>query len=68
MDGTERYEVDILSGVTVVRTISVSAATTTTYSAANQTTDGLTPGNPVSLVIYQMGDLVGRGRASAATV
>jgi hypothetical protein len=68
MDGTERYEVDILDGSTVVRTISVSAATTTTYSAANQTTDGLTPGNPVSLVIYQMGDLVGRGRASAATV
>lgn len=68
MDGTERYEVDYLGGSTVVRTVSVLAATTTTYTAAEQTADGLTPGSPVALRIYQMGDLVGRGRVSAATV
>jgi hypothetical protein len=57
---TEAYEVDIFSGAAVVRTI---AATTPTisYSAAEQATDGLTPGNPVSLRVYQMSAVRGRG-------
>jgi hypothetical protein len=65
---SENYEIDILDTGTVVRTIEVSAATTTTYTAAQQTTDGLTPGDPVDLEIYQMSDVVGRGNKTEATI
>ena len=64
----EEYEVEILDGVTVVRTITGLSAATTTYSAANQTSDGLTPGDPVSVRVYQISALVDRGYAGAATI
>lgn len=58
---TERYEVDILDGGgNVVRTI----ATTTPsafYSEAAQLADGLVPGAPVSLRVYQLSAVRGRG-------
>lgn len=47
---------------------SISAVTqTAAYSAANQTSDGLTPGNPVRVAVYQIGQY-GRGYAGRATV
>lgn len=64
---TERYEVDIMSGLTVLRTITATSPTAS-YSAANQTTDGLTPGDPVTVQIYQMSALVGRGQTAEATI
>ncbi|MBX3380098.1 MAG: phage tail protein [Phycisphaeraceae bacterium] len=64
---SERYQVDILSGLTVVRTIDTTSPTAT-YSAANQTADGLTPGDPVAVRIYQLSAAVGRGRAGSATI
>jgi hypothetical protein len=74
-EDSEAYEIDILSGVTVLRTITWTPGTydtdgnpTAAYSAANQTTDGLTPGNPVSVKIYQISAQVGRGFAGVATV
>jgi len=64
---SEAYEVDILSGSTVVRTLS-TATPTATYSAANQTTDfGSTQSN-VSVKIYQLSSYVGRGYAGVATI
>ena len=35
---------------------------------ANQITDGLTPGNPVTLNVYQLSATVGRGYALNGTV
>lgn len=67
-ESSERYEVVFLDTGTPVRTVFVTAATTTTYTAAQQTTDGLTPGDPVDVVIYQLGDLVGRGLPAQATI
>ena len=64
----ERYEIDIYDGVTVVRTITVSDAATTLYTAAEQTADGLTPGDPVDLKIYQISATVGRGFERSATI
>lgn len=64
---SESYEVDIYSGAAVVRTITASTPTAT-YTAAEQTTDGLTPGNPVSVRVYQISDIRGRGFAALATV
>lgn len=63
----EAYEVDIFSGVTVVRTIT-SSTPSASYTAAQQTADGLTPGNPVTLRIYQMSDVAARGFPAIATV
>lgn len=57
----ERYEIDILDGVTVVRTIIVDDATTVTYTAAQQTTDFGSVQTSVDWTIYQISTTFGRG-------
>lgn len=64
---SERYEVDIIVGEVPVRTIPVTAQTAS-YSAANQTADGITPGSSVTLKVYQLSEVRGRGRSGNATV
>lgn len=64
---SESYEVDVMSGSTVLRTIS-SSSETASYSAAEQTADGLTPGDPVTINVYQLSGTVGRGYATEATI
>lgn len=64
---TESYEIDVFTGSTVVRTIT-STTPTFTYTAAQQTADGKTPGNPVIIRIYQMSSVRGRGFPAIATV
>jgi hypothetical protein len=69
LDTSEVYEIDFKNGGgTVLRTKSVSSVQTVGYTAAEQTTDGLTPGNPVHLSIYQISTSVGRGNAGDATI
>ncbi len=63
----ELYSVDVYDGATVVRTISVTAETAS-YTAAQQTTDGLTPGNDVDIIVYQISSVTGRGFGTSATV
>jgi hypothetical protein len=67
-EDSEAYQIDIYSGLTVVRTIAVAGSPAASYSAAQQTADGLTPGNPVTLKCYQMSGEVGRGIAAGATL
>lgn len=67
LEPSEGYEIDVYDGADVVRTITATSATAS-YSAANQTTDGLTPGDPLDIVIYQTSDLLRRGFAATATV
>lgn len=60
---TESYEVDVYADgtyTTVVRTLT-SASETAAYTAAQQTSDGLTPGNTLYVRVYQLSALVGRG-------
>lgn len=64
---TEAYEVEIMDGLSVVRTLS-SSTPTVLYSAANQTADGLTPGDPVGVRVYQLSAIVGRGQRAEAIV
>ena len=64
---TEAYEVDIIVGGVAVRTIAASSASAS-YSAANQTTDGITPGNPVTVDVYQLSVSRGRGHARRAVI
>jgi len=58
----ERYEIDILKpGNILARTITVTSATSTVYTAAQQISDTVT--RPFSAVIYQISATVGRGIA-----
>ncbi|RMH22088.1 MAG: hypothetical protein D6698_01865, partial [Gammaproteobacteria bacterium] len=68
-EATESYEVDIMAGVgssTVVRTLSVTGSTTVTYTAAQQSADGVT--GPTDVIVYQMSDQVGRGTGRRTTI
>lgn len=66
-EATEAYEIDILDGVDVVRTITTSTQSFG-YTAAEQTADGLTPGDLVDILVYQMSASVGRGYPLEATI
>jgi hypothetical protein len=66
-EDTERYEVDILDGPDVVRTIS-SSTPTLTYTAAEQTADFGAPQASISLHVYQLSPVYGRGSPHAATL
>ncbi len=63
----EAYQIDILNGSTVVRTISAST-TSATYSAANQTADFGAAQSVLSVAIYQINSTIGRGTPGKATV
>lgn len=64
---SERYEIDIYDGVDVVRTITATTPTFS-YTAAEQTSDGLTPGDFVDMRIYQISADRGRGFPATASV
>lgn len=64
---SERYEIDIYDGATVVRTITATTPTFS-YTAAEQTSDGLTPGDLVDMRIYQISADRGRGFPAIASV
>lgn len=66
-EDAELYAVEFLDGATVVRTVETSDRQVT-YTAAEQTADGLTPGDPVDCRVYQISGLVGRGRPASFTV
>jgi hypothetical protein len=56
----ERYEIDIIKPSSqVVRTITVTSATTVVYTAAQQTTDTVT--RPFTAEVFQISSEVGRG-------
>ena len=58
---SESYVVEILSGSTVKRTITVASATTVTYTSAQQTTDFGSVQSSVSWRVYQISTVYGRG-------
>jgi hypothetical protein len=60
-EDSERYEVDILSGVTVKRTLSC-VTPSVLYTAAQQIADfGVAPALPLSVAVYQISTSFGRG-------
>jgi hypothetical protein len=65
---TEAYELDVLDGGDVVRTITGLSSPTASYSAADQTTDFGAPQSSVAVSVYQISSRVGRGFAGQATV
>lgn len=64
---SESYEVDIVDGTNVLRTLATTTQSVT-YTAAQQSEDGLTPGDPVEVRVYQLSAIVGRGTPGEATL
>jgi hypothetical protein len=65
---SERYEVDIMQGVTVKRTITGLTSPTTLYTSAQQVTDFGSVQSSISVKVYQLSAAVGRGNAGIATL
>lgn len=63
----EAYQIDIVVAAVVVNTYETTE-TSFYYSAVDQTADGLTPGDPVELRIFQMSEAIGRGYPLEVTV
>ncbi len=66
-EDTERYEVDVLSGAVVVRTITTSVPSAI-YSAAEQTIDFGSPQAVVAIRVHQISTAWGRGAPRDAIV
>ncbi len=64
---TEEYAVEIMNGSTVVRTVTGLSSATTTWTAAQQTTDFGSGQASVSFRVYQISADVDRGFMAAAT-
>ena len=66
-EDAEAYEVDILDGSTVKRTLPASSPAVT-YTAAQQTADFGAPQSSVAVRVYQLSASAGRGTPRAATL
>lgn len=69
VESSIEYEIEFLSGPggPVLRTKAVTSESAG-YTAAEQTADGLTPGNAVTVRIYQISSAVGRGNPAEVTI
>ena len=66
----EGYVVEIYSDdtfATLLREIAVDEPEAV-YTATQQTSDGLTPGDPITVRVYQVGSIIRRGNAAEATL
>lgn len=63
----ESYSIDIMSGTNVLRTIA-SSTQTAVYSSADQTTDFGSPQSSLTVRIYQISSVVGRGNKLEVTL
>jgi hypothetical protein len=66
-EASEAYELDILSGPSVVRTL-VSAQPSVLYTSADETADFGAPQSSIAVRVHQISATVGRGLAAAATL
>jgi len=68
-EDVEEYEIDILNGAGgVVRPITGITSETHTYTSAQQSTDFTTPQAFISLIVYQLSAMVGRGHGNKAVL
>ncbi|CAA2141465.1 phage tail protein [Hyphomicrobium sp. ghe19] len=64
----EKYEIDVMNGDTVVRTVQLISQREWTYTEADQIADFGAAQESCSFVIYQLGAVVGRGFGKRVTV
>ena len=65
---SEKYEIEVMNGGNVVRTISGITDPTATYTAGQQVTDFGSVQSSVTIKIYQISELIGRGYPGQASV
>lgn len=63
----ESYEIEIINHEKIIRTLS-SKTTVVIYTAAQQKEDGFALGKPISIKIYQLSAIVGRGFPAKAII
>jgi hypothetical protein len=63
----EQYEIEIMSGTTVKRTLTATSQSVS-YTAAQQTTDFGSAQSSIDVKIYQMSEIKGRGQVREATI
>ncbi len=68
MESFTRFVVEILLSGSVVRTVTVNDATEYVYAEAAQTTDGITHFVGVNVKVYQISEVMGRGKALEGTI
>jgi len=66
-EDSESYEIDIMNGATVVRTLT-STTPAVQYTSANQVTDWGSNQTTLTLRVYQMSAIVGRGYVAEITL
>jgi hypothetical protein len=66
-EDAEKYEIDILSGSTVKRTITATTPTAA-YSAADQVVDFGSAQSAINIAVYQINAVIGRGQVKLATI
>lgn len=66
-EDSESYQIDIMDGATVVRTLTATSEAVE-YSSADQTTDFGGNQTTIDIKIYQMSAIVGRGYVTEATL
>lgn len=66
-EASESYSIDIMDGSSVVRTLT-SSTPTVVYTAADQITDFGSPVPEVTVRVYQLSAIVGRGTPAEATI
>lgn len=69
-EASEQYEVEIKNAerTAVLRTFASLTSPTVQYTASQQASDGLTPGAPVNVSIFQLSAVVGRGFEARSAV
>jgi hypothetical protein len=66
-EAEERYEIDIIDGAAIKRTL-IATTPATTYTAAQQTADFGAPQASIALRLYQLSPTRGRGTPLEATL
>jgi hypothetical protein len=67
-ESAETYTLKIFNGSTLVRTVTISAATAYVYTAASITADGFSTGNTITCTVQQNSDQGVLGYAATATI
>ena len=66
-EDSEAYELDVLSGASVVRTLRASTPNVL-YAATDEIADFGTPQSSLAVRVYQLSAAIGRGFPAAATL
>lgn len=69
-ESRELYEIDLMNpaGTSISVTHTASSTTTTTFTDAEIVAAGYASGAPIRVNVYQIGDMVGRGRVRSVTI